>query len=222
MKKQSIIQPILDAIDETDGTIGKHMNQLIKWAKYCEKSIGSLNGYPFKTAFFTVTGSAITLPSDCYRVRALFLGNQTDTLNLRYTDPGSSVINVDNISDDTDLEYVWENLSSKPINKVLWEEVGDILSLADQFETTEMTVLYQYIQTDEKGYWLVNDSHVEAIKRYLIYMISKKFLFKNFKSSKLTRNNDMLLVNEYKRDYNIAIRNARAEDGKESPLDTRG
>jgi hypothetical protein len=222
MKKQSIIQAILDAIDETDGSIAKHMNQLIKWAKYCEKSIGSLNGYPFKAAFFTVTGSAITLPDDCYRVKALFLGNQTDKLNLRYADPGSRVISVDNRSDDTDLEYVWEGLSSQAINKVLWEEVGDILSLPDQFETTEMTVLYQYIQTDEKGYWVVNDSHIEAIKRYLIYMISKKFLFRNFKSSKMTRANDLLIVDQYKKDYSVAIRNARAEDGKESPLDTRG
>lgn len=222
MKKQSIIQPILDAIDETDSSISRHMNQLIKWSKYCEKSIGSLNGYPFKMGFFTVTGSSITLPDDCYRVRALFLGNQTDKVNLRYVDPGSAVISVDNRSDDTDLEYVWTGLSGQQVDRVLWEEVGDILSLADQFETTEMTVLYQYIQTDEKGYWLVNDSHVEAIKRYLIYMISKKYLFKNFKSSRMTRANDFQLVELYKKEYNIAIRNARADDNKESPLDTRG
>lgn len=222
MKKQSIIQPILDAIDETDGTTSKHMNQLIKWARYCEKSIGSLNGYPFKTAFFTVTGSQITMPDDCYRVYNLFLGNQTDKLNLKYINTSSVVISVDNVSDEYDLEYVWQDLGIRPVNRMLWEEIGNIVSLADQWETQEMTMLYQYIETDEKGYWLVNDSHVEAIKRYLIYMISKKYLFKNFKSSKLTRVVDLQIVEAYKRDYNIAIRNARAEDQKESPVDTRG
>ena len=86
MKKKSIIQPILDAIDETDGSIARHMNQLIKWAKYIEKEIGSLNGYAFKSELFTVIGSSIILPSDCYRVHKLFLGDFTETANLRYLD----------------------------------------------------------------------------------------------------------------------------------------
>jgi hypothetical protein len=222
MKKQSIIQAILDAIDDTDDSMNKHMNQLIKWSKYCEKAIGSLNGYPMKSSLITVTGSSIIVPDDCYRVYRIFLGDFTDELNLRYQELGSIKIHVENVSDDLELEYVWQDLSYSVINKLLWEEIGDKVSLIDEYDEQDVTILYQYIETDQKGYWLVNDSHIEAIKRYLIYMIAKKYMFKNFKSSKLTRNSDIMMLNEYKRDYNVGIRNARAQDQKESTIDTRG
>lgn len=222
MKKQSIMQAVMNAIDETDDSMNKHMNQLIKWARYCEKAIGSLNGYPMKSVLLTVTGSSITQPDDCYKVYKLFLGDFTDELNLRYQDIGCVKINVENIDEDAQLEYVWQDLSYSTINKLLWEEIGDKLSLADEYDQQDVTMLYQYIETDQKGYWLVNDSHVEAIKRYLIYMIAKKYMFKNFKSSKLTRNSDILMLRNYERDYNIGIRNARAEDQKESTIDTLG
>ena len=212
----------MNAIDETDDSMNQHMNQLIKWAKYCEKAIGSLNGYPMKASLMTVTGSSITTPDDCYMVRALFLGDFTAELNLRYYDMGTVTIHVENIEEDLELEYVWQDLSYSVINKLLWEEVGDKLSLVDVYDEQQVTMLYQYIETDQKGYWIVNDSHIEAVKRYLIYMIAKKYMFKNFKSSKLTRNSDIVMLNEYKRDYNVGIRNARAEDQKESTIDTRG
>lgn len=224
MKKLSLIQPILDAIDETDGTVSKHMNQLIKWAKYIEKEIGTKTGYPYKSSLVTITGALIDQPDDCYRVKTLLPGNHTDRLNLAYLNQGARMISVDNrvdnLNDSMDLEYVWQELTVWPINRVLWEEVGDKISLADEYVNQQMTIIYQYIETDEKGYWKINDSHSEAIKRYLIYMIAKKYLFKNFKSSKMTRNGDMNFVADLKRDYNIAIRNARAEDNKESPIDT--
>jgi hypothetical protein len=197
------------------------MNQLIKWSKYCEKAIGSRNGYPMKASLMTVAGSSITTPDDCYNVYALFLGDFTGELNLRYQELGSVRIHVENVSDYFGLEYVWQDLSYSPINKLLWEEIGDKLSLTDEYDQQDLTILYQYIETDQKGYWLINDSHIEAIKRYLIYMIAKKYMFKNFKSSKMTRNTDIIMLKDYYRDYNIEIRNARAEDQKESIIDTR-
>lgn len=219
MKKLSIIQAILDAIDETDGSITKHMNTLIKWSKKCEKSIGSLNGYPVKAVLETVSGASIACRDDCYRVLSVIMGDYTDELNIRYADIGGVVVHVENISDN-DLEYVWGDLSYPRIPKLLWEEVGNIISLAEQYDSQQVTVVYQYIQTDAKGYWIVNESHIEAIKKYLIYMISKKFLYRNFRSSKLSRNIDFAIVKDYKSDYSTAIRNARAEDQQESPLDT--
>jgi len=220
MKKQSIIQAVIDAIDDTDDSMNKHMNQLIKWAKYIEKQIGSLNGYPLKSVLLNVAGSSLDMPDDCYKVYKIFLGDFISETNLRYADLGQVTIHVENIDDTNDLENVWQDLSYASINKLLWEEIGNKISLVDDYDAQDVTVLYFYIETDQKGYWLVNDSHLEAIKRYLIYMMAKKYMFKNFKSSKLTRNADIMMVNEYKRDYNIAIRNARAEDQKESPVDS--
>lgn len=222
MKKVSIIQPILDAVDETDDSIVKHMNTLIKWAKYCEKAIGSVNGYPVKQTLAVVTGVTMKLPDDCYRPLCLFLGDLTETLNLRYAENGLQTIHVENLSDDEQLEHVWDDLAY-PANKQLqWEEIGDSLSLVDELNNQDVTLVYQYIQTDMQGYWLVNDSHVEALKRYIIYQIAKKYQFKNFKSDKLTRQADIAMVKEYERLYSVAIRNARALDTHESQIDTRG
>ena len=123
MKKLSLIQPILDAIDETDGTVSKHMNQLIKWAKYIEKEIGTKTGYPYKSSLVTITGALIDQPDDCYRVKTLLPGNHTDRLNLAYLNQGARMISVDNrvdnLNDSMDLEYVWQELTVWPINRVL-------------------------------------------------------------------------------------------------------
>jgi hypothetical protein len=224
MKKQSIMQAILNALDETDDSITKHMNQLIKWARYCEKSIGSLNGYKWTSKLFTVNNSEIILPDDCYRVLFLISGDHVDETNLRYADLQSLYINVDDTGLTNylgPLQLVWQDLSYGRVDKLLWEEVGNIIQLADQYDNQSITVVYQYIETDEKGYWMVNDSHVEAIKRYLVYMIAKKYLWNSFKSAKMLRGNEMQLVETYKRDYNFAIRDARAQDQKESPIDTK-
>lgn len=222
MKKVSLIQPILDAVDETDDSITKHMNQLIKWAKYCEKAIGSRGGYPFKIVAVNVTGTAFTLPDDCYRPLALYLGDLSAILNLRYAEDGFKTIHVENLDDDEGLEYVWEDLSYPNHHLLKWEEIGNKLSLVDEFDNQDVTLVYQYIETDFKGYWIVNESHSEAIKRYIIYMVAKKYQFKNFKSDKLTRQADIAMVKEYERQYSYAIRNARALDTQENPIDTRG
>lgn len=222
MKKVSIRQAILDAIDESEDQIARHMNTLLKWAKYCEKSIGSANGYPYKSVLLTVSESHIDTPIDCYKVIAVLPGDYTSEFNLQYAKLSTVTINVENISDDTDLEYVWGNLSTTRISEVLWEEVGDRVNIVDQYNDCDVTMVYQYIETDDKGYWLVNETHIDAIMKFIIYKYAKKFTFKNFKSSKLTRNTDLVMMNEFKKDYSHAIRNARALDGEENPMNTLG
>jgi hypothetical protein len=227
MKKITIRQAILDAIDETDDTIARHMNTLLKWAKYCEKAIGSVNGYPFKSALFTVNQGEITMPDDCYTCCMIVPGDYTSEINLRYIDQKLVMVNVEDFLDFTphdlemhDVEFIWSDLSYKVIPKALWEEIGDKVNLIDQYEGQQVTMVYQYIQTDDKGYWLVNESHMEAIKKHLIYMISKKYLYSSFRAGRMTRNNDMQMVQSYKIDRDQSIRNARALDNQENPINT--
>lgn len=223
MKKYSIRQAVLDAIDETDDSIARHMNTLLKWAKYCEKAIGSLNGYPVKTGLATVLDHCIVLPQDCYKVLQLIHGDYSDDISIRYADMRSTVVTVEDLADENDLEYVWQDLAyPTSVSKVLWEEIGGELMLADGYEGEAMTLIYCFIQMDPKGYWLVNESHLDAIKKYLIYQISKKYLYKAYRSSKLTRVVDMQVVETYRRDYSVAIRNARALDNAENPIDSLG
>jgi hypothetical protein len=224
MKKYSIRQAVLNAIDETDDSIGRHMNTLLKWAKYCETCIGTLNGYPVRAELFTVHAAKITLPDSCYKVLCLIPGDYTSEVNLRFKDLNNIVINVDNrdgeFASTPSLEFVWSDTSWPRVPSMLWEEVGNELSIVDQYNDETVTLVYQYIQVDSRGYWLVNESHLEAIKKYLIYQVARKFLNNSFKSSKLTRAIDFQVVQEYKKDYSIAIRNARALDNEENPVDS--
>lgn len=220
MKKISIRQAVLDAIDDTEDAIGRHMNKVLKWAKYCEKAIGSANGYPVKSSLHTVVEASIDLPSDCYKVIGVIPGDYTNDVNLKYCNQPSITLHVENVSDDTDLEYVWGDFSSRVLSSVLWEEIGDKLNIVDQYDNTEVTLVYQYIETDEKGFWLINESHVDAIAKFIKYKYANTFLFKNFRGDKMLRSNDMYLMKEYKSDYSHAIRNARALDGEEGPMNT--
>ena len=49
--------------------------------------------------------------------------------------------------------------------------------------------------------------------------MQKKYYWKIFKSGTLLRQGHIATVKDLKADYSIAIRNARAEDGKETPFE---
>jgi hypothetical protein len=217
MKKVSIRQAMLDAIDDTDEQMGRYPNQLLKWAKYLEKSIGSALGYPITSELQNVTGCFLTLPSNCYRVIGVIPGDYTEELNIQYRDLSNPIIKIDEISDE--VTYVWIPENTTWVTPVFWEEIGDQLHLINEYEDQDMTLVFQYIPTDEKGFWLVNESHLDAIKKYLIYMMAKKYGWKIFKSDKLLRSGHLEMLKELKRDYNIAVRSARADDGKESEFE---
>lgn len=214
MKRLSIRQAILDLIDETDESVGRYPNKLLKWAKYIEKSIGSARGYKSKTLLVTVTGSVIILPSDCYRVLKLYLGDHTAESNLMYKDSSLTTLQIDEVTDENEIYWISEDTTC--LDHVFWEEVGDEIHLTSEYDGTELTMLYQYNETDANGDWLVNESHIDAIKKYLMYQLAKIERWKQFKSEKLLRSSHQLMVKDLERDYNIAIRNARALDGEMS------
>jgi len=217
MKKVSIRQAILDAIGDTDEQMGRYPNQLIKWAKYIEKEIGSALGYPIKNELHTITGCYLTLPADCYRVVGVIPGNFVDTLNIQYRDLRNPIIYIDEVTEE--ITYAWAPENTKWVAQAFWEEIGDELHLINEYNDTEMTLVYQYIKTDDNGYWLVNESHIDAIKKYLIYMMAYKYRWKIFKSDKLLRSGHVETLRELKQDYSYAVRSARAEDGKESEFE---
>lgn len=217
MKKVSIRQGILDAIDDTDEQMGRYPNLLLKWAKYIEKSIGSANGYSVKNKLYTITGSMLTLPDDCYMVVGVIPGDVSDVLNIQYRDLRNPIVQIDEVT--SEITYVWAPENTTWVNPMLWEEIGNELHLISEYNETVMTLVYKFIQTDDKGFWLVNESHIEAIKKYIIYMMAYKFRWKIFKSDKLLRPGHVDTLKSLERDYNIAVRSARAEDGRESEFE---
>jgi len=218
MKRISIQQPIIDAIDETDPSLSRFQSQMIKWAKYIEKEIGSANAYKFKSVTFTLDGCTFTLPDDCYHAAMILNGDYSEQCNARYLTIDWTNVRQDPRTDEYS-DWLWRPAEAMYTNPFLWEEVAGEIQMINDFTDTEMTLIYQYIETDDRGFWIINESHVEAIKRYIKFKIAQKFNWKIFKSDKMLRSGHVQFVAELKHDYNIAIRNARAEDGKVTPLE---
>lgn len=224
MKRLSIRQAIINAVEQTDENLSRYPNQMLKWAKYIEKEIGSYLGYKIKAVTTTLTGCYLDLPADCYRVLGVVPGDWEDECNIQYRDITDALIQEDTIAGadvyDRDLTKLWIPMETSWIKSLFWEEIGDRLHMIQEYESQEMTLVYFYIETDQKGYWIVNESHINAIAKYIVYMYSKKYYWKIFKSGILLRQGHIATTKDLERDYNIAVRNARAEDGKESPFET--
>ena len=224
MKRVSIEQAFIDAIEETDENLGRFPNLMNKWGKYIEREIGSRNGYKVKASLKTVTGCYIDLDPDCYRVLGVFPGNYADECNIQYRNIVSPIITEDTRAGedvyDRDLTYLWVPANTTWVAEMFWAEVGDQLHMIQEYENQEMTVVYNYNETDDRGFWIVNESHIPAISLYIQYMYARKHRWNMFKGDKLLRQGHTVTLGELKHDYNMAVRNARAEDGQETPFES--
>jgi len=219
MKRISIRQPIIDAIDETDSSLSRFQNQMLKWAKYLEKEIGSKHGYKVKAKKYTPDGCTITLPDDCYRVLMVLPGDYEDQCNAMYVDQiWAQVRDDEDAHEDDYYSWLWRPAETMFVNPYLWEEIADELNLLYEFSGTDVTLIYQHIETDQNGFWYINESHSDAIMKYIKYKIAGKFNWKQFKSDKLLRVGHVQFVRDLEREYNIAVRHARAEDGRVTPF----
>jgi len=223
MKRSSIRQALINAIEETDENLGRYPNQSLKWAKYIEREIGSKNGYKVKAKTMTLTGCYLNLPPDCYRVIGVVPGDYEDQCNIQYRDITNIIIQEDTIAGadvyDRDLTKLWVPAETTWVKSLLWEEIAEQLHMIQEYENKVMTLIYNYIEMDQKGYWIVNESHINAITKFIIFKYSKKYYWTIFKSGILLRQGHIATVRDLERDYNVAVRGARAEDGKESPFE---
>jgi hypothetical protein len=223
MKRVSIRQAIIDAIEETDAGLARYENQALKWAKYIEKAIGSKNGYKVKAKTFNVTGCYLDLPEDCYSVIGLFPGDHEDQCNLQYRNYLDPLIKEDVRAGadvyDRDLTMYWIPVETTWLSKLYYEEIANQLHVISDYDNQDMTLVYSYNETDMKGDWIVNESHIEAISAYVQYMYAKKFRWKLFKGDKLLRSGHKQMLMDLEKEYSVAVRSARAEDGKETEFE---
>lgn len=220
MKRISIQQPIINAIDETDASLARFQNQMMKWAKYIEKEIGAKNAYKYKAKLFTVDGCTIDLPDDCYHVAMVLPGDYTDQCNARYINTNWATVRQDDTHEDEYYSWLWRPAESTYVLPYLWEEIADQLNMLSDFDSVDMTLIYQYIETDENNFWRINENHSDAITKFIKFKMAGKYNWKINKSDKLLRASHIQFVKDLERDYNIAIRHARALDSEASPYET--
>jgi hypothetical protein len=217
MKRVDIRTAIYTAIDETDAATEKYMVQIMKWAKYIERSIGSFHGYPIKAKTETVTGCTLMLPDDCYRPLELLPGDYEDECNVYYLAIDPQILKEDVREDEITL--TWLPMNSTRVSPKYWTMTGEQLNLLREYEGQEMTLVYQYIETTLDGYWIVNESHLEAISRYIKYKLADKYNWRVYRGDKLLRNSHLEYKRELKDEYNESVRNARALDAEDDPYE---
>lgn len=223
MRKVSINEAIVEAINNTDENLGRYPNQVLNWAKYIEKEIGTLKHLPAYAKKYNVTGVEITIPKDAFDIIGVMIGDYEDELNLRFRDLQTRLAKTDvrpgASADDEDLTFLWMPQERTMLNKSRWVLIGDKLNFIDEYDSQDITVVYTKIETDENGFWLVNESHIDAITKFIIYKYAKKFQWRIFKSDKLLRQGHFNMLNSLERDYSHAIRNARAIDDEYSNIE---
>lgn len=218
MKKISIKQAIIDAIEMTEPEMGRHMNFLIKKAKYIEKAIGSVTGHPVTSKCIIADGCEMVIPDDCFQIICLLPGNYEDVCNAMYKTIDAVLIQYDETRGEEDI-MMWIPANTTYINNLLWREYGDVIHLINEYDNAELTLVYQKIETDINGMWIVNESHIDAVTKFLIHSYAEKYKFKKMMGEKMVRAGYLELLREYKNDYNIAVRNARALDASDSPFE---
>lgn len=212
MKKVNIQQALNNAIEETVDSNEKYMASMYKWACYIEKQIGSYYGYKLKALAKQITGVYYQLPEDCYRPIAVIPGNYEQQYNARFFGASEGIVTVE--TRDDDVELVWTPMNSSKLNEVFWAESGERLVLAEEFSNYILTLIYQYIETDPQGFWLVNESHIKAITDYLIYKLESKLLARKSKSQKMLRSGDVEYVRMLQNEYENSVRDARVQDAE--------
>lgn len=222
MKKVSIRQAIIDAVDNTDPSMMRYELQALKWARYIEKEIGSINGYILKANSFIVDGDNMDVPADCVRIRKIIYGDYENELNSIY----KNILSPDLMKDERTIDDVvsvklWMPAEIGFVPDVMWEQRIDKIQFMNEMRGTTITLFYNAMELDEQGYWLVSENHIKAITDYLIYMLSKKYFWRGIKGEKMIRQGDFNNIELLRRTYERSIRNARATDDNESEFERK-
>ena len=222
MKRISMRQAFVNAIDETDPTLTRYENQAMKWGKYIEREIGSYSGQRLQAKAYTVEGSVIMLPDNCLHVLEVIHGDFEEQVNKFYQNSFELAVNEDvrEINDQVEVK-LWSPMDQYVVPRMQWEQFGDQLELTTNMNGRTVTLFFMGIEVDSQNYWMVNQSHVKAITDYMIYMFAKKHLWRSLKSEKMIRQTEIVNLRDLKFIYEASIRNARAQDGNETEYERR-
>jgi len=213
MEKVKLNQAILEFIENTDDIDARQIMVLEKWAKKCEKAIGSYFGYRPKSFLSVVDKNEIPLPDDCAKLIDVFYGDQTDKLlDIFFRNLEDPLIRESEIGVDL---FLWSSLEAYLVAKILWQVHGNVIIVDSEFDEEQVTLAYLAYDTDEHNNIIINESHIDAIWKYLKHMVAERDTWKIFRSeNKLLRQSHLEYIKHLKFERNMAIRNARAIDGE--------
>ena len=228
MKKVSILQSITDFAERTDDPVAKDHLLLLKLARKVEREINTFRSKTLKAVLVHVEGDSTPMPNDAFRIDKIYPGDLTDEISNYYKDIYTSGVQYDKLYDQDvssyviQTDFVWRLLDRHEwIDTKLWDIVNDTIVFPSGYSNQELTIFYQAWETDELGYLLVNESHINAISLFFKFYFAERSTWKSFRSKKMMRQGELGFERGLKRDYLIARGSAKSQDLERTPMDRR-
>lgn len=215
----SVLQAITDFSERTGDPAAKDVLTLLRLAKKVEREIKTFKSKKLKAVKVMVDGSTAPLPEDAYNILKIYPGDLTNNINNYWRNLYSAGIYYETLYE---VDYIWSSLdSTQYIDSKLFDIINEEIVFPTTFNDQEFTIFYNCWELDEMGYLIVNESHIEAISSYFkLFFISRKN-YQSFKSSPMTRGNDLIYEKESKREYHVAKAQAKSDDLELTPMDQR-
>jgi len=217
-KKISIKSCVTEAVDVTDPTILNIMPTLMRWGVRADQKIGSYSNYITKIGILTVSNCKADIPCDAVLIKHILLGDYGCDCDL--FNSNNLLVNTDEFDiSQGDLVYThayyWSDLYGVCISDIPWSIEGDCIKLDTNYDGTDITVQYLAYETDDEGYPVVNESHRDAIKYYIMTQLDEREEWALKRKGQLN-NAFFSSAERIIRKYKKAVRYARAQDGEPS------
>lgn len=213
MKRITISKSITDFAEDNDFPLSD-IATLMKWAINCEKKM-SKYGHYFKCELHTITESYISLPDSVVDVHKIFFGDVTDEFERVFSNSNTIRMTEETVSG---IEYAWSSLNGVQLNELLWEWANGNINFTTNYDGEEVTVFFTELEKNDEGFIIVNESHIEAIQAYLKFKIAEREEFKR-NMGRAADGNFMRYTRELKLEYARKLRDAAAQDTRESNID---
>jgi hypothetical protein len=205
--------PVLHALDDMGIDHGKNIPDFIRWAATAENEIGSARSLKKQIVVLTVDKYRAELPCGAKYVQRVLLGDYgcncydlfdylcqfSRSISFKQTD---TFLVVDNPGGGRDVS----------ICPVSWDVQDNHIILNGNYDKQKITIQYLGLQTDEEGFPLVCENHVEAIIEYIMYRYAKR---SRFTANKM----DASDVNTFMKLWGTLAAEARAVDEELSESD---
>jgi len=217
MKSISLDSIVNDLIDETNDVYENMRPTLMEWAKKCDLRISSEYQFQRKYAEMVPTGCCLDIPCDGVHVLGIILGHYDIDCGIYFDDVFNGGYKYEEITfyDSLGLPITWSFKwldNSVYSVQTRWHIEGNKVVFEDCLDGQDITMCYLgYANTDAKGYPLVNESHADAIVRFLKIKILEKEKHRKLISNEYINQISADIANE-KKEYKRAVRLARAED----------
>lgn len=211
-KLVSIKVPVLNAIEDMGLDIAKDVPTFTRWAADAEKQIGSYYSFVRKIDVITAKNCTVNLPCDCSHVQYVILGDYGCDCSDLFSRCYVASTSIGASTTDTFLIIDKPETGNVVLGGLLWEVQNGQIVFNKDYNNQKVTVQYLGFKTDEDGFPLVGENHVEAIVTYIMYKFARRSRFSPIKM-------DHMDVRELWREWNRLASNSRADDGEITDVD---